>query len=172
MIKLIPPLLLIPACWLAMGVAHSADPPAGMVRIAAITAPNGVTVPQAHAIAAATNAEPHLPAPLDLRPPDLASAQGTDSPVAPNPEDWDEQRAVAVVAGSSQSQDRSGTYVSPAGIGSLYWAARHPAQAWRVLLPVQPADEFEAYESMSARCALVPSARVVPGPPLVGTACR
>jgi hypothetical protein len=171
-IKFIPPLLLLPGCWLAINVAHSAEPLAGIVRIAAISAPNVVTVPKAHALAAAGNVEPDMPAPLDLRPPDLASAQGTDSPVAPDPEDWDEQRPVAVVAGSSQSQDTSGTYVSPAGIGSLYWAARHPTQAWRVLLPVQPGDEFEAYESMSAKCALVPSARVLPGPPLVGTACR
>lgn len=27
--------------------------------------------------------------------------------------------------------------VSNTGIGSLYWAARHPNQAWRVLLPVR-----------------------------------
>jgi hypothetical protein len=25
----------------------------------------------------------------------------------------------------------------PAGIGSLYWAVRHPTQAWRIVLPIQ-----------------------------------
>ena len=36
-------------------------------------------------------------------------------------------------------------HVSNNGIGSVYWAARHPSQAWRVLLPVRsgtdPGDE-------------------------------
>jgi hypothetical protein len=32
--------------------------------------------------------------------------------------------------------------VAPAGLGSVYWALRHPAQSWRVLMPVQPGDEF------------------------------
>jgi hypothetical protein len=26
-------------------------------------------------------------------------------------------------------------FVSPTGLGSLYWAAQHPTQAWRILLP-------------------------------------
>jgi len=60
--------------------------------------------------------------------------------------------------GSSLPQETWGTYISRAGIGSLYWAARHPAQAWRVLLPVQRGDEFDAYVAISAHCTVVPSA--------------
>lgn len=33
-----------------------------------------------------------------------------------------------------------GVQVSGGGVGSLYWAARHPSGAWRVLLPVSSAD--------------------------------
>ena len=32
-----------------------------------------------------------------------------------------------------------GVQVSGGGVGSLYWAARHPSRAWRVLLPVSSA---------------------------------
>jgi hypothetical protein len=38
-------------------------------------------------------------------------------------------------------EENSDTQVPPAGIGSLYWAARHPSQAWRVVLPVMPNAE-------------------------------
>jgi hypothetical protein len=30
--------------------------------------------------------------------------------------------------------------ISNTGVGSLYWAARHPSQAWRVLLPVRSGE--------------------------------
>jgi hypothetical protein len=145
LIKLIPTLLLIPVCLLPVGVAYSADAPDGPVRIAAISALD------AAAPARAT---------LDLRPPDLQSLQWTDSLLANSPENSDEPQAVAIVVGSSLPQERWDTSISLAGIGSLYWAARHPAQAWRVLLPILPGDEFDAYVAVSTRCTVVSS---VPG---------
>jgi hypothetical protein len=33
-----------------------------------------------------------------------------------------------------------GVQVSGGGMGSLYWAARHPSRAWRVLVPVRSTD--------------------------------
>lgn len=36
---------------------------------------------------------------------------------------------------------KSNLQLACTGVGSLYWAARHPAHAWRVLLPVQPGEE-------------------------------
>ena len=44
-------------------------------------------------------------------------------------------------AGFLSSPAEQRLHVSNAGIGSLYWAARHPSEAWRVLLPVQAGDE-------------------------------
>jgi hypothetical protein len=32
--------------------------------------------------------------------------------------------------------------VSRAGLGSLYWAARHPSEAWRVVLPVRSGERL------------------------------
>jgi hypothetical protein len=48
------------------------------------------------------------------------------------------------------------THLSRLGLGSLYWAAHHPAQAWRVLMPVQ--EGSVAYPDLRARCALVSNA--------------
>lgn len=139
MIKLIPTLLLIPVCSLPVGVAYSADAPA-------------ISAPDAPAPAHAA---------LDLRPPEPQNVHWTDSLATAGPEDSDEPQAVAIVSGSSLPQETWSTYVSRAGIGSLYWATRHPAQAWRVLLPVERGDEFDAYVAISARCTVVPSAPAI-----------
>jgi len=139
--KPIATLLLIAAGSLATGAAYSQDAPSGTAR-------------------------------LDLRPPDLQSLQSlqrTDSLLA---EDSDEQQAVAVVTGSSLPvvtgsslpEERWGTSISLAGIGSLYWAAGHPAQSWRVLLPILPGDEFDAYVAISTRCTVVSSTPGVEDP--------
>ena len=49
-----------------------------------------------------------------------------------------------------------GTHLLRAGLGSLYWAARHPAQAWRILLPIQ--DGSVAQADVRAKCAVSMSA--------------
>jgi hypothetical protein len=156
-IKFIPTLLLIPVCLLPVGVANSADAPDATVRIAAI--------PAAAAAAPARAA-------LDLRAPDLQSLQRPDSLLGTSSDGSDEQQAVTVVTGSSLPvvtgsslpEERWGTSVSLAGIGSLYWAAAHPAQGWRVLLPILPGDEFDAYVAVSTRCTVVSSAPGVEDP--------
>ena len=51
-------------------------------------------------------------------------------------ESADSQVAAASAAPISTGE-LLGMHVSSEGIGSLYWAAQHPAQAWRVLLPVR-----------------------------------
>jgi hypothetical protein len=76
------------------------------------------------------------------------------------PANSDEAQAVAIVASSLLPeipllpQMRPETHVSHAGIGALYWAARHSAQAWRVLLPIRPRDGSGASEDLRKRCAL------------------
>jgi hypothetical protein len=49
----------------------------------------------------------------------------------------------ALIAPESAGESRD-VHVSSAGLGSLYWAAHHPAQAWRVLLPIRPALQADA----------------------------
>ena len=65
----------------------------------------------------------------------------------------DTQAAAIVIAAPEETPD---THLSRVGLGSLYWAAHHPAQAWRVLMPVQGGSV--AYADLSARCALVSNA--------------
>ena len=60
--------------------------------------------------------------------------------------DPEDTQAVSVVTARVPREEHSHLHVSRAGIGSLYWAARNPAQAWRVLFPVQPGDADSAYE--------------------------
>jgi hypothetical protein len=93
---------------------------------------------------------------LSLRP------QRNDSVLAREltPANADEEQAVAIAVSSLPAelpllpQMRPDTHVSHAGIGSLYWAARHSAHAWRVLLPIRPRDGSGASEDARARCAV------------------
>jgi hypothetical protein len=184
-IKLIPTLLMIPVCSLAVGAAYAADAPDGPVRIAAISSldPAAPPKPLTHAVApdlasrqsSLGTAVPLLSAPdpvlpyqdatprettapavgtLDLRPADLQEIIRQQDALQPaTPEDSDEAQAVAVVA-SPLTQMRPDTHVSHAGIGSLYWAAHNPAQAWRVLLPVRLSDGSGASADIKAMCAV------------------
>ena len=72
--------------------------------------------------------------------------------------DSDEMQAVSVVSTPVSLDEKSHLHVSHAGIGSLYWAAHNPTQAWRVLFPVQPGDPTNAYEDFRERCAFVTNA--------------
>ena len=65
----------------------------------------------------------------------------------------DTQTAAIVIAVPEETPD---THLSRVGLGSLYWAAHHPAQAWRVLMPVQ--EGSVAYADLRASCALVSNA--------------
>ena len=49
--------------------------------------------------------------------------------------------------------EESRVHLSRAGVGSLYWAAHHPTEAWRVLLPIQPGHSpgVEALKSAGSR---------------------
>jgi hypothetical protein len=95
---------------------------------------------------------------LDLRLPDLHSMPWMDSLLATVPAESGEPQPVAVVSTSLLPEDRSGTSLSRAGIGSIFWAARHPRQAWRVLFPMRPGDEFNAYADIGTKCPVFPSA--------------
>ena len=88
---------------------------------------------------------------LDLRPPDLRSLHVQNL-----------QEAVTIAAAPLLLEEEPDTHLSVAGIASLYWAARHPAQAWRVFLPIQlDGDESSAaITANSAVFAAVPSGPV------------
>jgi hypothetical protein len=196
MIKFIPTLLLIPVCSLPVSMAYSGEPPDGTIRVAAISALAAVAVPKTATHAAATDIQsrhstvgataPHAAAPhaatpyqdaapakaaapppgaLDLRAPDLRSVQWQDL-LRATPPDSGEAPPVAVVTASPK--ERSNTYLSLAGIGSIYWAARHPAHAWEVLLPVEPGDDSNAYADVRSQCAFIARA---PRPPSGRVAC-
>ena len=49
----------------------------------------------------------------------------------------DETVAVTIAGAPLLPEQKADTHPSPGGIASLYWAARHPRQAWRVFLPIQ-----------------------------------
>ena len=88
---------------------------------------------------------------LDLRPPDLRSLGLQTPQQAGASADSDEAEAVTVAATPLLAVARPDTQPQLTGIASLLWAARHPAQAWRVLLPIRPdGREIHAPESVSA----------------------
>jgi hypothetical protein len=48
-----------------------------------------------------------------------------------------ENTALVIVGAPQLPEMHSDIRVPQTGIGSLYWALRHPTQAWRILLPEQ-----------------------------------
>jgi hypothetical protein len=102
---------------------------------------------------------------LDLRPPDLRSLHVQNLQQVGTSADSDEAEAVTIAAAPLLLEEEPDTHLSVAGIASLYWAARHPTQAWRVFLPVQ-LDGYDAYAGISATCAVFARAQSRP------VACR
>jgi hypothetical protein len=80
---------------------------------------------------------------LDLRPPNLESLHLQNPPQIVTSADSDEAEAVTLAAAPLLLEESPDTHPSLGGIASLYWAARHPTLAWRVILPVQLADDTD-----------------------------
>jgi hypothetical protein len=57
------------------------------------------------------------------------------------------------VIDASAPEEISDLHVSRTGIGSVYWAARHPAEAWRVVVPITPDSESSLSEDIKVECA-------------------
>lgn len=98
---------------------------------------------------------------LDLRPTDLRSLDVQNLQQVVTSADSDEAEAVTIAAAPLLLEEEPDTHLSVAGIASLYWAARHPTQAWRVFLPVQ-LEEYDASADIRATCAVF--ARAQSGP--------
>ncbi len=71
---------------------------------------------------------------LDLRTPDLQSIPRLDQIAAPAGSQ--ESKYFPVIGAQLPAERGSDRHVSGTGIGSLYWAFRHPAKAWEVVLPI------------------------------------
>ena len=99
---------------------------------------------------------------LDLRAPDLRSLHLQSLQQVVTSADSAEAEPVTIVAAPSQLEEEPDTHPSLGAVASLYWAARHPAQAWRVFLPIQlDGDESSAaITANSAVFAAVPSGPV------------
>ncbi len=69
--------------------------------------------------------------------------------------DSDDTQDISIVAAPVLPERGPRFHVSRAGIGSLYWAARNPSQAWRVVVPIQPDDADGTYEDAREQCGLV-----------------
>jgi hypothetical protein len=66
------------------------------------------------------------------------------------PPEAEDTPTVAIVTASPGAPPHM--HLSRTGLGSFYWAARHPAQAWRVLFPIQ--EGSVALADLRASCAL------------------
>ena len=121
--KFIPALLRIALSSLHVAVGSPAD---------ALDDPKGSAVAPASERAIATVPPRRT---LDLRPPDLRSLHVQDLRQVVTSADSDEPEAVTIAAAPLLLEEEPDTHLSVAGIASLYWAARHPTQAWRVFLP-------------------------------------
>ena len=88
-------------------------------------------------IAAVSGSDRVVARTLDLRPPELPRLQAQSLPPVATVTDTDEAEAVTIAAAPLPLKERPDTHLPPAGIASLYWAARHSRQAWRVLAPIR-----------------------------------
>jgi hypothetical protein len=87
---------------------------------------------------------------LDLRTPDL------HMPVlesATSDADSQEVEDISVIDASAPAEETPDLHVSRTGIGSVYWAVRHPAEAWRVVIPVTPDSDSSLSEDIRVKCA-------------------
>jgi hypothetical protein len=116
---------------------------------------------------------PAMTQPLDLRPPNFFSPQWQrrlQGPTIDRTFDSVPMESIIVTPGE---QAQSNLQVAPAGLGSLWWAALHPTQAWRIFLPVREGDEFNidreialAYDDPNSDCP------GFPGTPNVRPVCH
>ncbi len=125
--NLLPTALAIPLLALA-GMTHAAVPAAK---------PSAATAHAGTAVSKHTRK-------LDLRPPNFASAEWQRRLQGPTIDRSMEYQTIESVVVTPGADHLPYANVAPAGLGSVYWALTHPTQSWRVLMPVQPGDEFNA----------------------------
>lgn len=104
--------------------------------------PTALAAPLLLLLAATASAAPHT-APthrLDLSTPDFTSPRWQERLQGPTVED--QYMPMESVIVTPPQEGNSYVTVAPAGVGSVYWALTHPTEAWRILLPAQPGDEF------------------------------
>ena len=142
MSKVIPTLLRIALASLHVTVGYAADALDAPQGIAAVSASDRATV----------RATVRPPRTLDLRLPDLRWLQVQNLHQVVTSADFDEAEAVTIAATPLLPEATTpDTDPSVSGIASLYWAARHPTQAWRVFLPIQ----LDGYDASAAPHTLV-----------------
>lgn len=166
-------MLLLTAVQSLSGSAHSTDALNGKARLAANSAIGWVTRPKTSrrggsvnlhatlsglgAVISELDGSPRKAAtlargPLDLRLPDLRSIQSSLTSQPARAPDSDYMLHVAFVDTSAcvgmpaRREESSSIQMARTGFESIYLAARHPAQAWRVLLPIVPHDGFAVSE--------------------------
>jgi hypothetical protein len=132
-------LLRIALASLSVAVGHCADAPLAMPGIATVSSCDQLLLPHTATHAAMTGSGRRT---LDLRPSDLPSphVQNMQQPVTAAEPDQAETIAISAAPWLPEGPDAQPTVT---GIASLYWAARHPTQAWRVFLPI-PLDGHDA----------------------------
>ena len=86
-------------------------------------------------------------------PPDLQSILAQLTPEATRRARADEAPHVTILGTPVRPEDRLN--LMGTGIGSMYWAARQPAQVWKVLLPIVPNDGSAVSEDIKAACGNV-----------------
>jgi hypothetical protein len=88
---------------------------------------------------------------LDLRLPELQNIQAPDPQKVTTRAD---SNVAHLVATAIAPAEWSHAHLSLAGVGAIFWAAHHPAEGWRVLLPIQPGDGFDAIADVAATCSV------------------
>ncbi len=91
---------------------------------------------------------------------DLPYATAVPTPgIAPTSDD---ASSVSIVTAPWQAEETATPHLSLAGLGSLYWAAGHPAQAWKLLVPIRSGDP--TFADIRASCAASATALTTAAP--------
>ena len=121
---------------LPIGLGHSAESLGDGQGVAPVSASDGVVISAISVIPMHAVGSGAPQRALDLRLPDSQSLHIQDPQQPETSPESEEANATTVVGTRLLLDQRAGTQPSFAGIGSLYWAVRHPTQAWRVFLPI------------------------------------
>ncbi len=87
---------------------------------------------------------------LDLTPPNFFSAQWQTRLQGATLEDATDIPAEPVVV-TPALKDKWNTHFSTLGIGSIFWAAFHPTQAYTIVMPLEQDDSFSRDSGLTSQ---------------------
>lgn len=87
---------------------------------------------------------------------EVMEAMGHDGRIVSIRPESEEVPSISVTGSRESENIHPDVHASRTGFGSLYWAAQHPTEAWRIVLPVSPHHFERVYADAVQACTVLP----------------